>query len=96
MSEVITDAHLREKLAEVMDRVCASGSHVIVTRDDARSVVVMSYDAFRGWEETVHLLSSPANAERLRESIAELEAGGGVEHGFDELVEEPVRRRQRR
>jgi antitoxin YefM len=93
-AEVITDARLRENLAEVMDEVCASGSHVIVTRENARSVVVMSYDEFRGWEETVHLLRSPANAERLLGSVAELDAGGGSARGFDELHEpEPGRRR---
>jgi antitoxin YefM len=35
-------------------------------------------------EETLHLLSSPRNAERLREAIAELDAGGGAER---ELIE---------
>ncbi|WP_405897805.1 ribbon-helix-helix domain-containing protein [Streptomyces sp. NBC_00727] len=28
------------------------------------------------WQETHHLLHSPANARRLRESVAEAEAGG--------------------
>lgn len=35
-------------------------------------------------EETLYLLQSPRNAERLLASIAELEAGGGEEH---ELIE---------
>ena len=34
----------------------------------------------------MHLLSSPANAERLNRSIAELEAGNGVERPL--VVEE--------
>jgi antitoxin YefM len=35
-------------------------------------------------EETLHLLSSPINAERLRAAIGQLEGGGGTER---ELVE---------
>jgi antitoxin YefM len=38
-----------------------------------------------GLRETLHLLSSPINAERLRQSIAELNAGEGVEH---DLIDE--------
>jgi len=46
--------------------------------------VLISESEFAGWQETVHLLSSPKNAERLLASIAELEQGEGVEH---ELIE---------
>ena len=44
--------------------------------------------ALSEWEaikETMHLLSSPANAERLLSSIAELDAGKGEAH---DLVED--------
>ena len=77
--DVITYTALRENLAKVMDEVCDAGSHVVVTRQNARPVVVMSYEEFRSWEETLHLLRSPANAERLLAAAAELEADGGTE-----------------
>jgi antitoxin YefM len=82
--DVITYTALRENLAKVMDEVCDAGSYVVVTRQNARPVVMMSLAEFRSWEETIHLLRSPENAARLMESIAELEAGKGVEH---ELIE---------
>jgi hypothetical protein len=41
----------------------------------------------RSFEETNYLLRSPKNAQRLRESIAELESGGGTEQ---ELLESRV------
>jgi antitoxin YefM len=61
---VITYTALRENLAKVMDEVCDAGSYVVVTRQNARPVVMMSLAEFRSWEETIHLLRSPANATR--------------------------------
>jgi antitoxin YefM len=78
--DVISDTSLRENLAKVMDEVCDAGSYVVVTRQNARPVVMMSLAEFRSWEETIHLLRSPANAARLMESIAELETGKGIAH----------------
>ncbi len=78
--DIITSTALRENLAKVMDEVCASASHVIVTRQNAQPVVMISLEEFRGMEETLHLLRSPANAKRLLESIAEADAGMLQEH----------------
>jgi len=82
--DVITSTALRENLAKVMDEVCDSASHVIVTRQNARPVVMISLEEFRGIEETMHLLRSPENAERLIRSIAELNAGNVVERDIIE------------
>ena len=91
--DVITYTALRENLAKVMDDVCDAGSYIVVTRQNARPVVMMSLEEFRSWEETIHLLRSPANAARLLESIAELESGKGVAH---ELVEPDAVSRKRK
>jgi antitoxin YefM len=82
--DVITSTALRENLSKVLDEVCDSASPLIVTRQNARHVVLISLEEFRAWEETVHLLRSPANAERLLESIEQLNAGNGVEHDIIE------------
>ncbi len=47
----------------------------------------MSYEDFASIEETVYLLKSPKNAERLRESIKSFEAGRGKEM---RLIEDEV------
>ena len=58
-----------------MDQVCDSASPVIVTRQNARSVVMLSLEEYESMEETLHLLRSPRNAERLVRSIAQADAG---------------------
>jgi len=47
-------------------------------------VVVVSLEAWNSVNETLHLLSSPRNAARLRSSIAQLDAVDGQER---ELIE---------
>ncbi len=37
--------------------------------------MLLSLDDYNSMQETLHLLGSPKNAERLRESIAEFRAG---------------------
>jgi len=74
----------RANLKEVMDRVVEDRTPVLVTRQKAEAVVMVSLADWNAMEETVHLLSSPRNAERLREAIAELDAKGGVERSLIE------------
>ena len=76
----VTYTDLRQNLADYMDRAIETGAPIIVTRQGGRgNVVILSEDEFEGWQETVHLLSSPRNAERLMRAMQELDAGKGKE-----------------
>jgi len=74
----VTYSQARENLAKTMDKVCDDHSPIVVTRKNQRSVVMISLEDYEALEETAYLLRSPKNARRLLESIAELEAGGGI------------------
>jgi len=71
----VSYTELRSKLSSLMDTVCDSRAPLLVTRQNARSVVMLSEDEYEGLMETVHLLRSPANARRLLESIVEANSG---------------------
>lgn len=58
-----------------MEQVCNDHEPVIVTRKNARSVVIMSLEDYNAIQETAYLLRSPANAENLRTSIKQYEQG---------------------
>ncbi len=76
---------LRKNLAATLDRVASDHEPVIITRDKGKpSAVLMSLEDFASYEETRYLLRSPANAERLLASVAELEQGKGGEHPLAE------------
>jgi antitoxin YefM len=69
---------LRKNLAAALDSVTDDHEPVLITRDRGKpAAVLMSAEDFASYEETIHLLRSPANAQRLLGAIAELQAGGG-------------------
>jgi antitoxin YefM len=67
----VSYTQFRNNLASYMDEVCDGRAPLVVTRQNARSVVLMSEQDYDGLMETVHLLNSPANAERLLRAIAD-------------------------
>ncbi|MCT2559229.1 type II toxin-antitoxin system prevent-host-death family antitoxin [Tsuneonella sp. YG55] len=78
--DVLTYSDARANLKGVMDQVVNDRTHVVVTRQKAESIVMLSLEDWNAIEETMHLLSSRPNATRLRESIEQLDAGNGTEH----------------
>jgi antitoxin YefM len=75
----VSYSELRNNLASYMDEVCDDRAPLFVTRQNARSVVLMSEEDYEGLMETVHLLKSPANAMRLLRSIKEANEGKLIE-----------------
>ncbi|MGB8817353.1 MAG: type II toxin-antitoxin system prevent-host-death family antitoxin [Rhizobiaceae bacterium] len=72
--------NLRKNLAAAIDGVNNDHEPVIITREGGKpSAVLMSLEDFASWQETNYLLKHPVDAKRLLDSIAELEAGKGVE-----------------
>jgi antitoxin YefM len=86
--DIVNYTDARQNLKGVMDRVVADMTEIVVTRQNGEAVVMVSLAEWNAINETLHLLSSPKNAERLLTAIRELEEGAGTEH---ELVEaEPI------
>jgi antitoxin YefM len=80
----VSYTELRQNLKKHLDDVCDSRAPLVVTRRNGESVVMLSLTEYESLEETLHLLSSPANAERLLRSIAQADAGQLVEHDIVE------------
>ena len=76
---VLTYSDTRANLKDVMDRVVEDRAPVVITRQKAEAVVMVSLADWNAMEETLHLLSTPANAERLRAAVRDLDAGKGTE-----------------
>lgn len=77
--EVTTYSKFRQNLKSFMDKVFESRSPLYVTRSNGHDMVVVAKSDYEGILETLHLLSSPKNAERLARGIKEYEEGKGLE-----------------
>ncbi|WP_337185773.1 type II toxin-antitoxin system prevent-host-death family antitoxin [Phenylobacterium sp.] len=75
--DVLNYSDTRANLKDVMDRVVADRTPVVVARKRGEAVVMVSLADWTAMEETLHLLSSRTNASRLLEAIRQLDAGGG-------------------
>lgn len=65
----------QNNLREIIDQVLDDMEPTIVMTERGESVVMLSLSEYNAWQETIYLLSTPANAEHLRRSIAEDRAG---------------------
>lgn len=82
--DAISISEARANMKAVVDKVVADKAPLAITRQKGEGVVMISQSEWASIEETLYLLRSPKNAERLLQSIAELNAGEGEEH---ELIE---------
>lgn len=82
--EILSTSEARANIKAVMDRVVANRAPIGISRPKGEGVVMISQSEWDSIEETMYLLASPKNAERLLEAIRGLEAGQGEEH---ELIE---------
>ena len=62
----------RRRLAKYLDDASHNRAPLRVSRRNGRGVVVMAESDYESLIETMHLLRSPANAERLLRSIRSL------------------------
>lgn len=68
---VIPAANAGQDFDGFVARVLAGAEPVMVSTPAGQSVVVMPLEEYEAWQETHYLLTSPANAAHLRQSIAE-------------------------
>ena len=78
--QTLSVSETRANLKAVLDRVVADKAPVQIIRPKGEGVVLVSQSEWEGMQETMHLLSSPANAKHLLDGIKELDAGLGEEH----------------
>ncbi|OSQ38395.1 type II toxin-antitoxin system Phd/YefM family antitoxin [Thalassospira mesophila] len=82
---VLTYSRARQNFADLMKTANTDHTPIHITQKSGDDVVIISKADFDSMLETMHLLSSPQNAQRLNTAIAELEADKGIERP---LIEE--------
>jgi antitoxin YefM len=75
----------RTGLKNYLDDVENNNETLIIKRRTGKGTVMISLDEYNSIMETLHLLSSKKNAERLFESIGQMRTGKKAKHS---LIEE--------
>ena len=83
--QTISYSTFRSNLSSVMDSVNDDHKPVLITRQNGKPAVLISVEDFESYQETAYLMQSPNNAQRLNDSMADIEAGKTLSHG---LIEE--------
>lgn len=78
----------REELAGLLDEVAKDRAPVEIVRRDKSSAILLDKMEYEAMLETLHLLSSPANAERLMEAV--LAVGAGAPLSAAGLIDPPA------
>ena len=78
-------SEFRTQLKKYLDNVEENNEILIIKRGSGKGTVLISLDEYNSIMETVHLLSSKSNADRLYESMQQMKEGKVVRKG---LIEE--------
>jgi antitoxin YefM len=70
--QAITLNQAQRDLPELIAQVLADAEPTIICTESGEHVVCVSLDEFNSWQESIYLLSNPANAQRLRASIGQV------------------------
>ena len=63
----------RNNLREIINKVCDDFDEYIITTKDDKSAVILSYEEYSAMKETMYLLSSKNNRDRLNEAVDQIE-----------------------
>ena len=64
----------RNNLRSIIDTVCNDFEEFVITTKDNQQAVLISYDEYSSLKETLYLLSSRNNRERLLDAVDQIEA----------------------
>lgn len=72
---ILTVSEVRANFKAVIDTVLDTHEPTVVTNQRSGNVVMIAQDDVNAMQQTLYLLSTPNNANRLRDSLARIKAG---------------------
>jgi prevent-host-death family protein len=87
LAEHVPLAEVRSRLSEVIERLERQHGRVVITKHGRPAAVLLSIEDLESLEETLEVMADPALVEALRQSEAELAAGGSEPLTKDEALD---------
>lgn len=72
---IVTVNEAKHALDSLIEQVIADAEPMVITAENGQQIVLISLDEYNAWQETIYLLSNPANVAHLRQSIAQAQRG---------------------
>ncbi|MEA2029059.1 MAG: type II toxin-antitoxin system prevent-host-death family antitoxin [Campylobacterota bacterium] len=72
--QAILYSNARNNLRDMINKVCNDYDEYIITTKDNQSAVSISYEEYSAMKETMYLLASKANRDRLNDAVEQIEA----------------------
>ena len=73
----------RNNLRSIINKVCDNFEEFIITTKDKQSVVLISQAEYNSMKETIYLLSSKNNRDRLLSAVDQIESSKFVKKDID-------------
>jgi antitoxin YefM len=86
--EITSPTEARNSLFKILEQVVNNHQVFLINRRDGENVALIAESDLLSLVETVYLLRSPANAQRLFEAIAESKTGKITPQSLDQLKQE--------
>lgn len=79
MNKFMTATEARKNFYAVIDAAGHPGVAVAITHEGTPKVVVMSFEEYEGWQETMEIMADPSLDTDIQEGIRQMKAGEVVD-----------------
>ena len=81
--QAVLYSQARNNLRNIINQVCDNFEEFIITTKEKQSVVLISQDEYNSMKETLYLLSSKNNRDRLLDAVEEIESSKFITKDID-------------
>ncbi len=94
MVKTIAVSEARQNLPELVNRTRTLLERVVITRKGKPEAVMMAFEEYESWVETLELMSRPETVQGVREGLTDLKAGRA--RSFEDVFGEPLHGKTKR
>ena len=81
--QVVFYSQARNNLRSMINQVCENFEEFVITTKEKQSVMLISQDEYNSMKETIYLLSSKDNRDRLLDAVDQIESAQFVKKEID-------------
>ena len=81
--QAVLYSQARNNLRSMINQVCDNCEEFIITTKEKQSVMLISQDEYNSMKETIYLLSSKNNRDRLLDAVDQIESAKFVKKEID-------------